>query len=60
MFIAIWLGVAGGIALAFRKVGPWWRVGLGSLVWPALPAIAGISKYNHARKRRARCSKTPS
>lgn len=52
MMIAIWLGVAGVLAAGLRKVGPWWRVSLGALAWPALPVIAGVSKYRHVRKRR--------
>lgn len=50
--IYVWLGVAVSIGVAFRKAGPWWRVSLASLAWPALPLVAGVSKYRHARRRK--------
>lgn len=52
MLVAVWLGVAGVLSVSLRKVGPWWRVGLGSLAWPALPVLAVASKLLHMRRRR--------
>lgn len=51
--VVAWLGVAAGLGVLMRRVGPWWRVALGCAVWPAWPAIAGVS-YARWRVRRAR------
>lgn len=52
-FVAAWIGVAAGLGMLMRRVGPWWRVALGCAAWPTWPAIAGVS-YARWRRRRAR------
>lgn len=52
MLIIIWLGVAAAIGFVARKAGPWWRVSLGSVAWPALPLVVAISRYRYVRRRR--------
>lgn len=49
----LWLGIAGLLIFTLRKAGPWWRVALGALAWPALPFVAAVSKFRHAQRRRA-------
>lgn len=53
MIVAIWLGGAAAISGFLRNVGPWWKIALGSLAWPALPFLA-MGSYARFRIRRRR------